>query len=332
MNRITIKYSISRTVALNEGRAEFGEATYLPTDTELQFLSQDQRQWLDTLDLSRSTFALPTSTPPTWPNIADSIKASRQAALDKQAAELAEREARIAEALAEPDDKWFIERTNWTGGINRMSVHVYPPVREVSSYSWGAQDPRILARIDSLKPELAQRQAAATAANEQAKANREASEARKQQAIEEAAATKQAAIENLTQWCIEHGPDHLQRAAKEDYNVVGGCCQWLAESLRDELNGGTIIRDNTKLWDRYDWSERKSPGTKAFELLDAATAAVNGLAHPSSVTIEVERILLVEVEPPEDESDDPKREYTAIVVNIIHPAAARRCLVIEVKA
>jgi hypothetical protein len=331
MNRITIKYSISRTVAFNEGRAEFGEATYQPTDTELQFLSQDQRQWLDTLDLSRSTFALPTSTPPTWPNIADSIKASRQAALDKRAAELADREARIAEALTEPDEKWFGEQTDYRYAVSVKRVYVTIP-SYCNHYGWMQQDPRILARIDSLKPELERRQAAATAANEQAKLNHEVSESRKLQAIEKAAATKQAAVENLTQWCIEHGPDHLKRAASEGYSVVGGCMQWLAESLRDEMNGGEIIRDNTKLWNRYDWSERKSPGTKAFEVLDAVTAVVKELAHPSSVTIEVERIVLVEVEPPEDECDDPKREFTAVVVNVTHPAAARRCLVIEVKA
>jgi hypothetical protein len=79
MTKITIKYSISRTVALNEGRAEFGEATYQPTDTELAFLSLDDRKYLDTLDLSRSTFALPTGAPPTWPVIVEARQASRRA-------------------------------------------------------------------------------------------------------------------------------------------------------------------------------------------------------------------------------------------------------------
>jgi hypothetical protein len=341
MQRIVIKYSISRTAALVEGRAEYGEATYQPTDTELAFLSLDDRKYLDTLNLDRDTFALPTGAPPTWPNIADSIKADRQARLDKQVAELAQREVNILECLAEPDDKWFSERTDWHGGVNRKSVSVRPPTYEVNSYSWGTQDERILARIESLKPELERRQAVANEANEQAneaneqaKANHEAAEQRKLQASEEATTAKQAAVTNVTKWCIEHGPDHLKRAASEDYDVAGGCVQWLAEQLRSNTPDPahcTIIRDRTKLWDRYNWEERKSPGAKAFEVLDAATTAVKELAHPASVTIEVERILLVEVEPPEDECDDPKREFTAVVVDITHPATARRCLVIEVK-
>jgi len=330
MDKITIRYSISRTVALVEGRNQYGTAEYFPNDTELAFLSVDDRKYLDTMDLSRSTFALPTGSPPTWPTIADSIKASRQAALDKQAAELAEREARIAEALAEPDEKWFSERSDWRYAVTIKSVEVIIP-SYCNHYGWMQQDERVKARIASLKPELERRQAAATAANEQAKAEREAAEQRKAQALAEAATAKQDAVSDLTDWCEFHGPGHLQRAAKEDYNVVSGCVQWLAECLRDEVNGGTIIRDNTKLWNRYNWEERKSPGTKAFELLDAVTAAVKELAHPTSVTIEVERILLVTVEPPDDECDDAKREFTAVVVNITHPAAARRCLVIEVK-
>jgi hypothetical protein len=330
MTKITIKYSISRTVALNEGRAEFGEATYQPTDTELAFLSLDDRKYLDTLDLSRSTFALPTGAPPTWPVIVEAIKAHRQARLDKQAAELATHETKILECLTEPDEKWFVERMDWQCGINRKSVHIYPPVYEVFNYGWGMQDPRILARIESLKPELERRQAVANEANEQARLDREAQE------LADAATAKQAAIENLTQWCIEHGPDHLKRAAKEGYDVVGGCVQWFAEWILLTLQfggpaiGGTIIRINTKLWNRYSWDERKSPGQKAFELLDTITVAVQALKRPSSVTIEVKRIMLVEVEPPDD-CDDAKREFTAVVVNITHPAAARRCLVIEVQ-
>jgi len=331
MNRITIKYSISRAVALNEGRAEYGEATYQPTDTELAFLCLDDRKYLDTLNLDRSIFALPTGAPPTWPNIADSVKADRQARIDKQATELTEREVRITEALAEPDEKWFGEHTDYRYDVLAKSVYITIPSC-CSHCGWMQQDPHILARIVSLKPELDRRQAAANEANEQRKADHEAAEQRKAEELAEAATAKQAAIVNLTEWCVEHGPDHLKRAAKEDYNVVGGCCQWLAESLRDELNGGTIIRDNSTLWNRYDWDERKSPGPAAFEYLDHATAAVKELERPSSVTIEVERILLVTVEPPEDECDDPKREFTAVVVNITHLAAARRCLVIEVKA
>jgi hypothetical protein len=333
MEKITIRYSISRTVALVEGRNEFGTAEYQPTDTELAFLSVDERKWLDTLDLKHytSVFALPSGAPPVWPTIAEAIKASRQAALDKQAAELTEREARITEALAAPDEKWFSERSDWRYSVKNVYVTI---PSYCSHYGWMQQDPRILARIDSLKPELERRQAVANEANEQRKAEREAAEQRKAQELAVAATAKQEAVENLTDWCEFNGPDHLKRAAKEDYDVVGGCVQWLTEQLRAQYSDPvhcTILRDNTKLWDRYDWSERKSPGPKAFEVLDAVNVAVAELAHPTSVTIEVERILLVEVEPPEDECDDPKREFTAVVVNITHPAAARRCLVIEVK-
>lgn len=333
MQRITIKYSISRTVALAEGRAEYGEATYQPTDTEVAFLSADDRKYLDTLDLDRRVFSLPTGTPPTWPVIADSIKAGRQAVIDKQAAELAAHEDRILECLAEPDARWFVEQTNWHNGPNCKSVALYAPVFEVRNASWGYQDPRVVARMESLNPELERRQAVIRKENERVALERETAEQRKAEALAQAAAEKQAAIDELTQWCIEHGPVHLQRAAREEYNVVGGCVQWLTEQLYVLAPGTTtctIIRDKTKMWDRYSWDDRKSPGLKAFEVLDAMTAAVKDFPHPASVVIEVERILLVEVEPVEDDDEGSKREFTAVVVNVIHPAAARRCLVIEV--
>ena len=331
MDKITIRYSISRTVALVEGRNEYGTAEYSPNDTELAFLSVDERKYLDTLDLSRTTFALPTGQPPTWPTIAESIKSARQAALDKQTSELAEREGQIAAALAEPDDKWFSESTDWRYAISRKSVNVTIP-HFCNHYGWMQQDPRIVARIESLQPELERRREIAAEQNEQAKARQEAAEAAKIAKAEQAAAEKQAAIDELDAWCVANGPSHLQRAATEGYDVAGGCLQWLVECLRDELNGGEIVRDNTALWNRYDWNERKSPGAAAFEYYDHAKAVVAELAHPTSVTVEVERIMLVEVEPADDDYDASKREFTGIIVNVTHPAAARRCLVVEVKA
>ena len=328
MDKITIRYSISRTVALVEGRNQYGTAEYFPSDAELAFLSVDERKYLDGLNLSQTTFALPAGAPPVWPTIADSIKAARQAALDRQAAEVAEREQQIVACLAEPDEKWISDSRDWHG-MRTVSARI--PEYHVSNYSWGTKDPRIVARLETLEPEVARRKAEAARQNVEREAQRQAEAAASEQRKADAEQAKADAVVELTKWCIEHGPDHLKRGAADEYDVTGGLVQWLAECLRDELNGGTIVRDNTKLWGRYDWNERKSPGPKAFELLDAVAATVEALERPTSVTIEVERIMLVEVEPPEDECDDPKQEFTAVVVNIMHPAAARRCLVIEVK-
>ena len=329
MNKITINYSISRTVALTEGRAEFGQATYQPTDTELQLLTLEDRKYLDTLNLDRSIFELPTGVPPTWPNIVDSIKADHQKKLDSKVAELAEREAKIREALAQPDDKWIISSTHWNCGVNEKSVRAEAPVWEVRGSYWGSNDERIKARFASLKPEVDRLLAIAKEKNDQAEARHNEAEQRKEQQKAETEAAREAAVTNLTEWCVASGPIHLQRAAKEGYSVVGGCAQWITEQLKASV-GGTIIRDNTKIWGLYDWNERKSPGLKAFELLDTVTAAVTTLNKPSSVTVEVDRIMLVELES-EDDGYETKREFTAVIVNVKHLAAARRCLVIEVE-
>jgi len=325
MDKITIKYSISRTVALTEGRAEFGQASYQPTDIELQSLTLEDRLFLDSLNLNSTVFALPTGVPPTWPNIADSINAARQAALDKHAAELADREAHIVGCLAEPDERWFSESTDWRYSPAVKSVSISIPDSHVRNYFWCNQDPRIVARIASLQPELERRRAIANEQNARAQAEHEAAEARKEL---ERAATEQAKAQQIAEvnhWCVAYGPEHLARGAREGYDVVGGCAQWLAEQLQVAC-GGTIIRDNTSLWDRYSWKVRKSPGPKAFEVFDAVKQAVKALAHPSSATIEVKRIMCVEVEL----DDDPKRTFTAVIVSVTHPAAAMRCLVVEV--
>ncbi len=157
MQRIVIKYSISRTVALTEGRAEYGESSYEPTDTELQFLTLNDRKYLDTLNLQQSVFSLPTGVPPTWPNVADAVKAARQLAINKQAADLAEHEAKIIECLAEPDEKWIVENTDWRYGVNSRSVNIYIPEYSVRNNSWGTSDARIVERIAALQPELLRR-------------------------------------------------------------------------------------------------------------------------------------------------------------------------------
>jgi len=330
MQRIVIKYSISRTVALTEGRTEYGEATYEPTDTELQFLDLETRKYLDGLNLAQTTFALPASMPPVWPTIADAIKAARQKDLDKQAAELAEREVHILECLAEPDEKWINDSRDWQG---RRSVGYNIPEYRVRNNHWGFEDPRIVARIEALRPEFERRQTEAKQQNAEREAQRQAEAEAREQAKALEAQAKQDAIAELTAWCIEQGPEHLKRAAVEQYDVTGGCVQWLAECLRDELAplSATIVRENTKLWNRYDWNERKSPGSKAFDMLDVVKAAASELRHPESVTVEIERIMLVTLEPAEDSYDDPKQEFTGVVVNVLHPAAAQRCLVLEVK-
>jgi hypothetical protein len=333
MNRITIKYSISRTVALTEGRAEFGESTYQPTDTALQVLSLDDRKYLDTLNLDRITFELPTGAPPTWPNIVESIKVERQKAIDKAAAEHAEYEREIVAVLSKPDEEWISEYNKYHDGIFHKRVDLIIPSYH-DRCSWMQQDPRVVARVAALQPEFARRQIVANEQNEQAKARHEAAEAAKIVEDEQAAAEKQAAIDELDVWCVANGPSPLQRAANEGYDVAGGCVQWIAEQLRGQMPDPvhcTIIRDNTKLWNRYEWNERKSPNSNAFDLLDAVKNAVAELPRPSSVLVQVERIMYVEVEPPEDCYDDSKREFTAVIVNVTHPAAARRCLVVEVK-
>ncbi len=51
-------------------------------------------------------------------------------------------------------------------------------------------------------------------------------------------------------WCIDgNGPDHLCRAAEDEYEVAGGLVQWLAQSLADELSpmSVTIIRTRLNL-------------------------------------------------------------------------------------
>ncbi len=352
MQRIEIKYYVSRTTALTEGRCEYGEGTYQPSDTELTMLSAEERVFLNTQELSRSLFTLATGQPPTWPVIVEAIRAARQTALDKQAAELAERERQIVVCLAEPDEKWFIESTDWRRPPVVKSVSISIPEYHVRGYSWGSQDPRIVARLAALQPELDRRRAVCDELNAKAKADHEAAEQRRIAAIEAAEQAKQNAIDDLTQWCIEHGPEHLKRGAKDEYDVTGGTVQWLCEQLRDKFYELTheakglsksagpvpfgdvvIIRSGTKVWDRHSWEERKSPGTKAFEVFDAVAAAVETIEPPTSVKVDVERIMHVAVEPPEDECDDTcKRTFTAIIVNVTHPAAAQRALVVEVKA
>ena len=190
------------------------------------------------------------------------------------------------------------------------------------------QDPRIVARIESLQPELLRRRAECDELNLQAMADRKAADAKKAEAAAKAETDKQAAVDNLVAWLVDgNGPEHLQRAAKDEYDVVGGTLQWLAESLRDELAPMhvTIIRSGTKTYDAYCWDDRKSPSAKAFEVLDAVRAAVEQLAHPTSVKVTVDRIQYAEFEP----EDNDKQEFTAVIVAVQHPAAALRFVVVN---
>ena len=145
MQRISVNYSISRTVALAEGRADYGTATYQPSDIELAFLCIADREYLD--KHPSETFNLPTATPPAWPVIADAIKAARVQEEERKAQRAAEIEARIVEALARPDDDWLYQQTyGWTW---RVPCGAYDDCRN---------DERIKARVEALRPEIERRE------------------------------------------------------------------------------------------------------------------------------------------------------------------------------
>jgi len=127
MKQVQIKYAVSLQTALHEGRATYGEDTYTPSDTELAFLSVEERDMLAGYPHCNETFKLVTGQPPTWPNIAQAIRAYREQLLAKQAAELAELEKQILEALAHPDEKWFTDRTDWRYAVSQRSVEYRHP-------------------------------------------------------------------------------------------------------------------------------------------------------------------------------------------------------------
>jgi hypothetical protein len=330
MQQLIIKYYVSREIALTEGRAEYGNDACRPTENDFVLLSIDERKHLDRLG-ENYTFHLPTGNTNwdvLWPNIVNLIKTSYEQFCTKRDAEAAAREDKIVKCLARPDEEWFTSNAYYTEGHFFKTIAIMIPVFELRDIS----DERLIDRIASLKPELAIRQAQIQEENEKVQARIEEETLQKRMKIKELTDKKAEAIENLTEWCAtlpttsSNGPDHLKRGAEDGYDIVGGCLQWFAENIFDQFGGG-IVRENTEEWKCYSWKERKSPGRAAFSMFDKVKYYIGKLAHPSSIEINMLRIMHVEIS---EDVQHNARAFTAVIVKIEHLAAANRYVVIEV--
>lgn len=311
MQRINVNYSVSRTVALTEGRAEYGTATYQPSDTELQFLCATDRQYLDSHE--HEVFHLPTAVPPTWPVIADAITAARLAAEVEAERTRVELTAKVDAALAAPDEAWFT-------GINL----VVP--------GWGTlwnvprairEEARIVARLEALRSEAERRKAEADAASAADQARREAERAAKE-------AARESALESAVQWALASEDPALSRAARDGYEITNAVLQRVADTLAAQL-GGKTSTEGTAHWRRWDFEERSAPSQVAFEAFDRAKAAIEQLDKPAGVSVELQRVARVTVEPADDDNYGEAEFFTAIVVMVSVPGTGCKDRAVIVK-
>jgi hypothetical protein len=304
MQRISVNYSVSKTVALNEGRSEYGTATYQPTDTELQFLCVTDRQYLDNHE--RETFHLPTSAPPAWPVIADAIRLARLAAEELEQQRAGEQAAKIEAALGKPDDDWI-----QSGCYNEPSICV--PGFGGWMYTPAAvrDDPRVAARLEALRPEVERRCAERKQQREDDQAKREAAQA-------SAGLAKAAALESLRQWALASDDAALSRAARDGYDVANAIVGLVATDLASEVCG-QVSTEGTEYWSRWNFEKRAAPSAEAFEAYDHIRQAIAELAKPDGINVELHKIARVKVDAPDDDPDGERECYTAIVVMVTAP-------------
>jgi hypothetical protein len=135
METIKVSVEISKSVALAEGKTQYGATTVVPNEADLQALTPDSRAVLaDYLDGGRK-LTLPHATAD-WAGVLEAVNDI-----------LVRREAWVQGVLATPDEKWL--------EYNDIRI----PYVAADYGDRNERDPRIHARLEALKPVAAKRQA-----------------------------------------------------------------------------------------------------------------------------------------------------------------------------
>lgn len=314
MENIKVNVHVSCEVALKACAPIWGDFEHHPTAEQLAELTEAERDWLGghlrdrfTLDAARVE----------WPTVLKAIRAKRQAEVDK-------REKAIADALARPDGEWF-------------SVCYGEPVL---SLPWLApelkSDPRIVAKVESLKPELARRVAEHKAEAAERTAREEADRAARKRKEAETKAQHAETELTIREWAANHDWAPLARAAKEGYPIVNEVLEHVADDIASAL-GGEVSHEGQPSWSRWDFVERAAPTLQAFESWDEAKALVDAMhkpaaqLKPAAVKVSLERIARVTMQPDPDDCDGEVEHFTAVLVFVGAdlPGANTRCVMVR---
>ncbi len=296
MEQLTIKIEVPRKVALLAAIREFGNTTYQPSSTQLEDLTPEERAWLDT----KLGFSFIIESPTvSWPAVLDAIRRDRRK-------ELEAREEAVQNALAASVDRWFTFSYGQPG--------FYIPFAD-------DRDHRIKARLEELRPELDRRVAEHARQVAERDAQREAEKEARAVAEAEKKAVEEKAVAEIKAWAEQQDDQALSRAAKEGYAVTNAVLKFLAESLAGDLCG-EVDRMGSARWSRWDFEERAAPSEAAFMAWDEAAEAIEALAKPESVTVELQRVSRISETADNDNEGETVSHYTAIVILINAPIAS----------
>lgn len=185
-----------------------------------------------------------------------------------------------------------------------------------------AGDPRVQAHRAAIEASIDKRDAARTAELAATVAARKASEDHARSELRAFAAQI----------------DDLARAVAEDYEVEAAVVDHVAERIEAAVRATIAGRrevlqivDGSPAYDRASWEERKAPRPGALNARDQIVAAAASVERPACVTINVSRVMRIEIEAEGDRFGEKPEgaKYTGIVVTISSPVTPDRCVIVS---
>lgn len=254
MEQVKVRVYVSKSAALARGSSAYGTTEIPLTDADVASLSPEARRVLGAMSASDSIDVDVADVPHAIAGI--ELRAREQ--IERAAKVAAEREARIATALACDDQAWI--------GPDHYSGTQAPCVRRSPAAAWlddsDVADERIVARRKAIEASVLPMHVAAWQAERDADAKRKAAAQRER---DEQRAAYDAALRS-----VASRYDDLARAAAEGYRVERAVLDRLASELAGAVGGEHAI--DTRTW--RDPQDRAAPSPEAFALLDRVTAAV----------------------------------------------------------
>lgn len=310
METIKIPVYVSKEAAAREGKREFGETQYGPSEGEWASITADERAYLaggsyqdpwPTSYCTSNKLSIPTGSA-TWEGVVAGMRASmaRKAQIkakeeETKAQDAATNERRVQEALALPATEWI--------SSDPFGKPCYRTFFGVDT------DPRIVARREAeIAPLLAERAARlkeAEAAREKAEEDMKA----------KLAADKEAAVESFKAYATSRG-GALARAVAEGYDVTRGVVDDVLKQIVEALGplgqSAIVLRQGSRAYDKTNWNDRKSPDEHAFAVLDKVAAAVEQVKSPDAMEVSVLKIQRVDY----DDGAGNEEAFTAALVEL----------------